>query len=149
MFENIDVPGDVVIQRASSSLHSFKMAQVSDSVLPSNAIPSYSLQSARIPNTVKWRKPEKDIIKLNSDVSLAKTDLWGIGVVARNCEGLAMASGTWLRHGIPCATTAEAWGIYQAMVFAGDCGFSKFEFESDNGNLLRCLMDLERKIAVI
>lgn len=106
-----------MIQRASSSLHSFKMAQVSDSVLPSNAIPSYSL--------------------------------WGIGVVARNCEGLAMASGTWLRHGIPCATTAEAWGIYQAMVFAGDCGFSKFEFESDNGNLLRCLMDLERKIAVI
>lgn len=65
--------------------------------------------SIRQPNLrgPKNEKTEKDIIKMNSDANLSNLDLWGIGVIARNDAGLVMASGTWLRPGIPCATTAE------------------------------------------
>lgn len=64
-------------------------------------------------------------------------------MVARNDEGFTMASGTWFRFGFPSATTAEAWGIYQAMIFAGECGFSKVQFESDNERVIQMLNGTE------
>jgi ribonuclease HI len=39
--------------------------------------------------------------------------------------------------GFRCASTAEAWGLYQAVMFARDNGFSKVQFESDNEKLIR------------
>lgn len=70
---------------------------------------------------------------------LTAPGLWGIGVIARNESGLVMASGTWLRPGFPCAATAEAWGVYQAMVFAHDCGFARVQFECDNEGVMKKL----------
>jgi len=50
-----------------------------------------------------------------------------------------MASGTWIRQGFYCATTAEAWGIYQAMIFSIDCGFRNVQFESDCEKVIKLL----------
>jgi len=139
IFENINVPGEIVIQRADSSILNYRKAHLIDPDSLDDSPPISNQHKPRVPNQVKWKKPEKDFIKLNSDANLSSTGLWGIGVVARNDEGFLMASKTWLRHGIPCATTAEAWGIYQAMIFASDCGFSKVQFESDNERVIKLL----------
>jgi ribonuclease HI len=134
-----------VLQRASTSIQNFEKARADASEIHTSSNPSFSIHRARTPNKVKWKKPEKDSIKLNSDVNLSIPDLWGIGVIARNDEGLAMASGTWHRPGFNCATTAEAWGIYQALIFAGDCGFSRVEFESDNEKVVKMLNGSEEE----
>lgn len=142
-FDNIDVPGEIVIQRADSSICNYRKAQLADPNSIDSSLPSSTQHRVSVPKHVKWKKPEKDIIKLNSDANLSSTDLWGIGVVARNDEGFTMASGTWFRFGFPSATTAEAWGIYQAMIFAGECGFSKVQFESDNERVIQMLNGTE------
>lgn len=130
-------PGEIVIQRADSSICNYRKAQLADPNSIDSSLPSSTQHRVSVPKHVKWKKPEKDIIKLNSDANLSSTDLWGIGVVARNDEGFTMASGIWFRFGFPSATTAEAWGIYQAMIFAGECGFSKVQFESDNERVIQ------------
>ncbi|XP_024640753.1 uncharacterized protein [Medicago truncatula] len=139
VFKNKDIHGEVVIQRAKNSILSYKNVQQADLDHLNNIDSTRSMHRAQVPTKVKWVRPEKDVIKVNSDVNLSYPDSWGIGVIARNDEGLVMASGTWMRLGFHCAGTAEAWGLYQAVHFAHECGFNKVQFESDNERLIKLL----------
>jgi len=104
----------------SSSLHKSKPMHGTSSFaqnkrIQNSAGPPHQLHPINVNRNStkdKWVRPEQDLIKLNSDANLSVPDLWGIGVIARNDEGLVMAAGTWSRPGFFCATTAEAWGVF-------------------------------------
>lgn len=50
-----------------------------------------------------------------------------------------VAAGTWNRPGFMCPNTAEAWGVYQAALFALDQGLQNVLFENDNEKLISIL----------
>ena len=140
MFEDIAIPGEIVIQRACNNTNSFKNAKATNPELKwSNGPPTSSPILYRVPTKSKWVRPEKGFIKINSHVSLSCEDAWGIGVIARKDTGEALASGTWIRLEFHCVVTAEAWGLYQAAMFARDLGLQRVLFENDNEQLINQL----------
>lgn len=53
---------------------------------------------------------------------------------------MVATSGTWLREGFECSATAEAWGLYQAAIFAVERGFQKVQFESDSERVIKLIL---------
>jgi len=145
VFENIDVPGDVIIKRSCNNIISFNKAKASDPLLTITpdlhaTVRNSPSKSTRDRDKARWIKPDLGIIKINSDVNLTSSDFWGIGVIARDESGTAIAAGTWKRPGFACPTTAEAWGIYQATLFAQELGLRNVHFESDNEQVIQMLL---------
>ena len=144
VFENIEVPGEMVIHRACNNILSFHKAKSQDPKLliaPNHRTKNQPLSShpTRDLDRVKWIKPDPGIIKIKSDANLTLSNAWSIGVIAREESGSTLAAGTWTRPGFDCPTTAEAWGIYQAASFAQEMGFRRVHFESDNEKVVQLL----------
>jgi hypothetical protein len=113
VFENIDVPGEMVIKRACNIILSLKKAKSPDHMLLITPDPlpksnSASANPRRGRDNVHWIRLDPGIIKVNSDANLTSTDFCGIGVIARESTGTAIAAGTWMRPGFACPTTVEA-----------------------------------------
>ncbi|RHN54610.1 putative ribonuclease H-like domain, reverse transcriptase zinc-binding domain-containing protein [Medicago truncatula] len=140
VFEDKIIPEEVIIHRACNSVFSFRNAR-SGTIDPHHTGNRTILASrlARATAKVKWIKPHQGVIKINCDANLTSEDVWGIGVITRNDNGIVMASGTWNRPGFMCPITAEAWGVYQAALFALDQGFQNVLFENDNEKLISML----------
>lgn len=140
VFEDKTIPEDVVIQRACNNISSFRKARSG----PPDHHHRYNqihpaLRSTRAPEHTKWVKPQQGVIKLNTDANLSVPDVWGIGFIARNDADEVEACGTWHRPGFMCPLTAEAWGVYQAVLFALESGFQQVLFENDNEKLISIL----------
>jgi hypothetical protein len=124
IFENKIAHGEVLIQRACNNITCFQQGKVSVPDLDlshpcssphsqHHASKQASLSSrvvvpTRDPALTKWVKPAKGFIKVNSDVSLAYQEHWGVGVIARTDTGVLVAACTKLRPGFNCVCTAEA-----------------------------------------
>jgi len=133
---------EIDLDLARSQHHASKHAsdpRITSSQSSQSAVP------ARDPEKAKWVKPAHGFIKVNSDVSLAYHDHWGAGVIARSDIGVVVAACTKLRPRFNCASTTEAWGMYQAVKFARGQGFRCVHFENDNQRLVRLLQGREEE----
>jgi hypothetical protein len=90
---------------------------------------------------VTWRKSDKNIFKINTDVNLSEEKTWGLGALCRDESGEVFAAATWHMEGFNEPAVAEAYGIYLALEFTADCGFMEVTFESDCEQLIRILND--------
>ncbi|MCI22563.1 hypothetical protein A2U01_0043739, partial [Trifolium medium] len=87
----------------------------------------------------KWKRPNPDTIKANSDANLAEEGRWGLGAVYRDSNGEILAAATWDTSGAMDPTMAEAKALYNTMSLAADCCFTQVEFEIDCLKLIQAL----------
>jgi len=135
------IPEDVIISIAQSSVLAFRSANMQ----PPNLVPqAHCTHHVSSPSWIpKWIKPTNNRLKANSDANLQNWGMWGLGVIIRNEDGMAMAAATWLSKGFHCALTAEAIVLLNTVKLARDCGFRHVEFESDNEKLVNLLKHKE------
>ncbi|KAJ1378863.1 Reverse transcriptase-like, partial [Sesbania bispinosa] len=78
-----------------------------------------------------WTAPQEGWYKVNSDVALAESDSWGVGIIIRDFEGFVLAAATRRFALHNDATVAELMEIRVAIKFALELSFQDVIFESD------------------
>ncbi|MFQ6623650.1 hypothetical protein Gotur_003347 [Gossypium turneri] len=92
-------------------------------------------------NTNVWQPPRGNVIKINFDASFNQNYHRSIsGIIARNKEGLVMASCTYLFENTSNPTMAEARACLQAM--AEEIGFRDICVEGDALTIIRKLISV-------
>ncbi|KAJ1400517.1 Ribonuclease H-like superfamily [Sesbania bispinosa] len=81
---------------------------------------------------IKWHAPPLGWYKLNCDAAKSTNGHWGIGIVARDSDGVVIAAATRSLDTFDDPTLAEAMGLRLAMQFAVDLCLEDVIFESDN-----------------
>lgn len=98
------------------------------------------VSTTSIPKTIIQEPPKGNIIKFNFDTSYNSQYCTSqSGVIARNWEGLVMASCTYLWENVLNSTMAEARACYQVVVFATDLGFQEIFLEGDALTIIKKL----------
>jgi hypothetical protein len=73
---------------------------------------------------VHWTSPFSGFYKLNVDAtSLIEEDKWGIGVVARDNEGVVVVASSWQVFSLPDSEVAKALAMRKGLKFAKDICF--------------------------
>lgn len=88
------------------------------------------------PTEIKWKPPLSGQLKLNTDASVTKEGVVGIGFVIRDNEGQPLLAGARKLHGSCSVMKAEAhsmiWGLQQAC----QQNLGSLLVESDNSTLV-------------
>ena len=80
----------------------------------------------------KWRAPDAGFIMINVDCAINQTDaIRGIGMVARNIDGMVVGAVQSNVNGIKDPTLIETLVAVRALYFAKDRGFTKLVLEGD------------------
>ncbi|KAJ1391073.1 Ribonuclease H-like superfamily [Sesbania bispinosa] len=99
--------------------------------------PHYATKSrpeSLMPNQkeTKWHAPPLGWYKLNCDAAKSTNGHWGIGIVARDSDGVVIAAATRSLDTFEDPTLAEVMGLRLAMQFAVDLCLEDVIFESNN-----------------
>jgi ribonuclease HI len=99
--------------------------------------------SRRRAKSSKWRKPEANYYKINTDANLSEANIWGMGAIVRDESGDVFAAATWRMDGFEDPTAAEAYAVYLAVEFAAECGFLDVVVETDCEKIVKFLCENE------
>lgn len=82
---------------------------------------------------MKWKLPEKGVIKANCDAGLyATTQRMSIGVVVRDSTGAILACLSSLREfEVPQPTLVECWVLRRASAFYSELDLQSVQLEGD------------------
>jgi len=144
IFEGIYKTEEEIIVLISRCIHDYQTcnainnkAEMMKTSHVSNSHHCHNLRKA------KWRKPEANLYKINTDANLSEANAWGLGVIVRDDAGEVFTAATWKMDCFDDLAAAEAFGIYLAMAFAADCGFLDVIFETNCERVVRFLSDKE------
>lgn len=87
---------------------------------------------------VRWYPPDEELLKLNSDGSLADNGHAAAGGVVRDSAG-AWVMGYSINIGTTTVFNAELWGLYVGLKRCLDLGFTRIHIELDSSSLVQTL----------